>query len=497
MNFKPEITELKLNETLFTKRVTENVQGDIIVPDTKGDIGKILQTDGVAVIDSKEINGGRITVSGTVYVNILYAPQDGGIDSMNTSMNFTHVAKTEYDDVRLFTDCRIKSVDHSMYNTRKINVKATVNLKLEGKREICPQILSGCESDGIVECRKAQITSVPVYISTSDVIPFRETFDIPSGCPSAESILKCSANFTDRDFRLLSNKAVIRGNVSVSVLYKGEDGSVTKCEFTHPFTEITDAHGAQEDMKENIRATLSPFTAEITSNGDGDRRSFFVEGKIYVETNAYENEPVEVITDMFCTEIPLELTTRAVPDGVSFSTTMISQIKDIINSGSIKEITDIVSRPVIENVSVNAGTLSVSGTADTELLCRDGNDNFFTVKKSVPFICNGSFEGANPIATAEIINPVAECAGGNAEIRMTVAVNAEGSASDGILCVTDATVSEKTSSDNIPSLTVYYARSGDTLWNIAKNFMAPVKNIREANNLGDVIKEGQKIIIPR
>ena len=92
---------------------------------------------------------------------------------------------------------------------------------------------------------------------------------------------------------------------------------------------------------------------------------------------------------------------------------------------------------------------------------------------------------------------MAECAGGNAEIRMTVSVNAEGGASEEILCVTDATVSEKTSADNIPSLTVYYARSGDTLWNIAKNFMAPVKNIREANNLGDVIKEGQKIIIPR
>lgn len=496
MNFKPEIAELTLNETVFSKKATENVQGDIIVPDTKGDIARILQTDAVAVIDSKEVNGGRITVSGTVYANILYAPQEGGIESMNTTMSFSHISKCEADNLSLTADASVKSVEHSMYNSRKMNVKALIALNLSGTREVTKEVVSGCECDGCVESLRYKVSSVSSQVNSSDVLPFRETFDIPSGKPSAGSVLKCSASFSDRDFRLLSNKAVIRGNISVNILYKGEDGSVSKCGFVQPFTEITDAPGAEEDMTEEITATLSPFTASPAANGEGTARAFFVEGKVFVHVSARKTKQQEIITDMFAPEVPLELKTGTLSDGSTCKTVLVSQVKDVISAGDIREITDIIVRPSIDSATVNSGLLDVSGKADTELLCRDGNGEFITVRKTVPFICNGRFEGSAPSVSAEIISPTAEISGGNAEVRMTVSCKAEGSRGDDIICVTDAQPANS-EAEEIPSLTIYSARSGDTLWSIAKRYRTPLSNIKESNKLQDIITEGQKIIIPR
>ena len=138
----------------------------------------------MAVINSKELSGGRASISGTVYATILYAPQEGGIDSMTTSMDFSHTVKTESDDnMQLSAACSVRSVEHSMYNTRKMNVKAMLNIKLEGTREINSAVLSGCGCDGVVESCRTAINTVPVHVHANDVIPFRETLDIPAGSP--------------------------------------------------------------------------------------------------------------------------------------------------------------------------------------------------------------------------------------------------------------------------------------------------------------------------
>ena len=50
------------------------VDEDIIVPDVKPDILKILQLDAVSCITNKEITNGRVNVTGRVDLKILYIP---------------------------------------------------------------------------------------------------------------------------------------------------------------------------------------------------------------------------------------------------------------------------------------------------------------------------------------------------------------------------------------------------------------------------------------
>ncbi len=496
MSFRPEIKEICLTESAFSKSITEVVQGDIIVPDTKGDIGKILQTDAQAVINSKEISGGRVTVSGTVYATVIYSPAEGGIDAMTTSMDFSHTSKTESDDMHLSAVCSVKSVEHSLYNTRKMNVKANLGIKLTGTRDINPAILAGCECSGSVEECKATVISTPVHIRSSDVIPFRETLDIPAGAPGASSVLKCTASFIDKDFRLLSNKAVIKGNLVISVLYKGEDGSASKAEFIQPFTEITDAPGAEEDMKESISAYPSPFTATPAANGDGNMRAFFIEGKIMVETECMREEQTEVITDMFCTDFPLKLQTASIPSGASTSVVLTSAIREPVSVGNVKEIIDLTVRPVSESCEVSGDTITINGKAEADLLCKNEDGGYFGIKKIIPYTLNGTCDGLSPSVRAEVSNISAVASGGDAEVRFTVTAIAESSISS-VNCVASAFEEQTDSMPERPSLVIYATKPGDTLWSIAKKYSVTTENIKTANNITDTIPSNTRIIIPR
>lgn len=499
MSFKSESKEITLSEVVFSKKNSDCVQGDIIVPDTKGDISKILQTDAVAVINSREISGGRATVSGTVYTTVLYIPQDGTLDTMSNSMNFSHSVKTEYDDsINLWADCRIKSVEHSLYNSRKMNIKVSLSINIEGCKSSKINVLSECSSKyGKTEISGCEIESVPENIFANDVIPFRESFDLPSGYPGAESVLMCSAKFTDRDYKLLSNKAVIRGNINVSVLYRGEDGSIVSSDFIQPFTEITDAPGAQEDMKEDIRTKLSAFTATPTANGDGNMRSFFVEGNIFVNTHCYRSKTEKIITDMFCTDVPVSLGCIKIPASCKSGISLISQVRDIVRSGNISEIIRVATFPDIASCEKSGNNVLVSGNINAELLCRNQGGEFFTLKTTLPYSCSEKFDGNSPIAECEVLNCSADITGGDAEVKVSVSTKIECSDSAKVLCVTDVSVQEGESNLEKPSITIYCTREGDTLWNIAKHYSAAIDSIKTANNITDAIIPGQRIVIPR
>lgn len=49
------------------------------------------------------------------------------------------------------------------------------------------------------------------------------------------------------------------------------------------------------------------------------------------------------------------------------------------------------------------------------------------------------------------------------------------------------------------SIIIYYAKLGDTLWNIAKRFGSTVEEIASINNIEDAdrIMQGQQLFIPR
>mgnify|MGYP004598313739 FL=1 len=63
---------LKVNKVVSEKKEIINVQGDMIVPDSKPDILNTINTSGNISIYKKEIIDGKIKIDGNILTYIMY-----------------------------------------------------------------------------------------------------------------------------------------------------------------------------------------------------------------------------------------------------------------------------------------------------------------------------------------------------------------------------------------------------------------------------------------
>ena len=52
--------------------------------------------------------------------------------------------------------------------------------------------------------------------------------------------------------------------------------------------------------------------------------------------------------------------------------------------------------------------------------------------------------------------------------------------------------------NNLPSMAIYFAKPGDTIWEMGKKYCVPIKLIRDINHMSsDEMKAGDKVLIVR
>ena len=88
------VTEnIKSLKTIISKSDTANYDWDIIVPDFKPDVGRIVSAEGIPSVITKDIMQDRAMVTGNIKINVLYIPYDNPsvIKNVETVQNFNTV----------------------------------------------------------------------------------------------------------------------------------------------------------------------------------------------------------------------------------------------------------------------------------------------------------------------------------------------------------------------------------------------------------------------
>ena len=97
-------------------------------------------------------------------------------------------------------------------------------------------------------------------------------------------------------------------------LYEGEgDNDKTLWyENTVPFSGMIECHGCRENMVPDIRYTTSQCSVEIKPDFDGEERVFCVENVLDLEIRLYEEENLEVLSDIYGVSKEIEAVTTEV-----------------------------------------------------------------------------------------------------------------------------------------------------------------------------------------
>ena len=126
---------IRVNEAVLYSSTQKMVEGDIIVPDTKPDILKILQVDAVSCITDKEVSDGSVAVKGRVDLKILYIPDSEKrcIKNIITSFEFEEEIANKRIDMEdtAVINSSVERVEFSLINSRKLRIKSVVGSEYE------------------------------------------------------------------------------------------------------------------------------------------------------------------------------------------------------------------------------------------------------------------------------------------------------------------------------------------------------------------------------
>ncbi len=516
MSVKLKKEHMRLSQVICSRDCQTTTECDIIVPDVKPDVLKVLRVSSESVITQKNIQNDKVYVQGIIRIDILYIPDGdvmGNVKSISTTQDFSHYidAMGSKPEMNLVAEVFCDIPEYTLVNSRKLSIrnKLTFNIKVTSVSEV--HIATGIDGDEPI-----RMNTRPLRFSNScncaerDII-IRERLDVPSGKADLGEILKFSAKPIPGELRLLDNKAVVKGEVKLCTLYCGNDeGSSMQCmEHTIPFTEILEIDGITENMSGEIDYCVKDVYCEINRDADGDKRVLGTEVTLTACVRTAELIECEAICDAYglSHELHIERTQCSMEQLIETAQTQISQKERICVPDYLPElyqVCDCSAVPTIERITAENGTACVSGYITCHLLymTQDSDTPISGFSHILPFSHNFSIPGLteNSICDAKAdLEHMSYTISGprDIEVRITTALHIKAVALGNCDLISEIEYDEKPL-PKAASMVVYFVNKGDTLWDIAKRYRTTPEAITEINGPEkDCIKPGNRIFIFR
>lgn len=499
--------ELKLSRYVLKDKTTVWVEQEVLVPDIKPDVMKIIRVEAVPFIQDAEINDGSIKVSGRVNYYILYRSMDGGtLKGITAEYPFAQTINTSLAKagMNLEIDVVARNVIYSLPNERKIMLKtelvfdylitdiATVSLpvNIENGEKIEYQVANDVFND-VVDIKK-------------EVIELAEEIILPDDVSGIEEIVKVSYNIGNSDYKVSYNKILVKGDLNLNLLYikNGDASTLERYNLVVPFAGMIEFENISDTYKFDIKYTLQSLQLMLTG---GENNVINVQGAILARAIMYDEKEVAHIADFYSTDKELIYNS----EDVAVIKNKSNLEKEIVLNeriGILDENSKIVDYEVDTTslaTSVSGGNLYISGNIkvpvtyeNTSTGVIDSKSFDIVVENTVPL--GKEVDEKNVITTFEITKKNVTLNNGNVEANFVMKVNVEIANVDKITIIQDIDEQDMNESD-FDSMYIYIVKKGDTLWSIAKKYKTTVAKIANVNNINDEnkIDVGQKLLLIR
>ncbi len=506
INIKNE--SLSVCSAVYSSKNNFNAECDVIIPDSKPDILKVLQLSAIPKITSCETKSGRVSVSGIITYNILYLADDEAksINSITSSCEFSNVVREDAiaEGMLTFSDVDISELNCNIANCRKITLSSTLSMAL--RVYSCYQLELIADIDGACTKRK-DIYSSTIASHAESRCTLTDSFSLASGKDPIQEILKADALITESEIKVIDDKAVIKGNLRITVLYK----TVSKIEYAQsevPFAHIIEADAIREDMDCEYLTKLQRIDVSPSPDSEGNMTVIDFSADLFFRIIARCTYNAKCVVDAFLPHGKLECKHNIIScDHIESIINKNVDIKERITLPAslppIESVYQVVVRPFIESCSVDGKNLRTSGYAEVYILylSSDESSPVYSYKTNVDFSSVSDSPGC-------MVSTATECKMKNMsytinsdnciEVRAALDVSVQcirTSEADAIYSVREL----EYIAPKRPSIIVSFISEGRSLWDIAKEYGINPKAILSANALEseEDIKPHMSLIIPK
>ena len=502
-----EITKetLNVNKVICEKREMINVQGDMIVPDSKPDILNTISTSGNACIYKKEIMDGKIRIDGNILTYIMYLA-DGSTDNvrgLNTGLDFSETINIPELQIGMNVEVMptVKFIECKVINGRKIGIRVTLEISMKVYSKEAINIVTEMNDENIqVLSQNMKVNSLLGDGSTKAFV--KENIAIPSTDNLAE-ILSVQICLVDKDIKISYNKVLAKSEVEIKLVYLTEDGRICTTHSRLPLVGFIDMPNIKE---ENICETSYMVRNVVIKPNAVEEHTVYIEMEVEISCMAYEEKEIKTIQDMYCPGEKMEFE-KTMVNTISNKQCKknVCNIREKVNVPELENgnIIDVAINPIINKENKMNGKVMYEGEMEMNFIFTDNSAVGVNTKKvTVPFE-----------QTVDGIDNVENC-----RVDTRIDVNSQEFQNQGGVVATNVDLNFETDTyrnsaipviDNITteelenledySVIIYVVKSGDTLWKIAKRFGSTVDDIVRVNGIErpDKLNVAEKIYIPR
>ena len=280
---------LNVNKVICEKKEMINIQGDMIVPDSKPDILNTINTSGNACIYKKEVMDGKIRLDGNILTYIMYLA-DGNEDNirgLSTGLDFSETINIPELEMGMKVEVvpTVKFIECKVINGRKIGIKVTleISMKVHAKEDV--EIITEINDENIQVLRKN--IKVNSLLGAGETKAFvKENIAIPQTDNLAE-ILSMQICLVDKDIKISYNKVLAKSEVEIKMTYLTEDGRICKNQTRLPLVGFIDMPDIKE---ENICETSYMVRNVMIKPNAIEEHSVYIEMEVEISCMAYEEK---------------------------------------------------------------------------------------------------------------------------------------------------------------------------------------------------------------
>ena len=489
------------NRREFLRRIMDETAAqeqtvDLIVPDSIPDCDRVVDAFGTVLIRSEECSSGSASVAGVVQAGALFVAEDGTVQCMTAQIPFSFRKDfgAEQSECTMQCDCRLKSMDARMLNSRKILLRAglTCTMTVYAREPLVTYAVD--EPSPSLQLKQTTLPlRMPVGLGEKS---FALNEELEIGAPMSR-VLKWMGRIRIGEQRLVGNKAVFKGEFLVHALYTDPDEALHARDWAVPFSQYVEMEREYEEDC-GVQTRLCLTSAELEPDL-GNGRLYF-SANLLAQSTAVGPQTVSVIEDAFCTDAELkpqwcEWALTGLLDSQSFRETATAVVEQAAkNVVDVRVYPDEVSRQRAD------GRIRLELPLNCSVLYTDADGALQgrTLRTAVTMeteLAEDSRCAVTEIDCGEVFSAAGD---GGIELRLPVGVTAECSAEHRLRGLCGGEIEPLLEdAERRPAVILRRTDGEEEIWEIAKSLRTPMSAIRAANELeGPTAPANTMLLIP-
>lgn len=479
------------------------IETEILISDYLPQVFKIVKCFAKMVVLQKQMQAGRLNLEGYLRCIVYYQGENGqGLCQTEQKLPFSKALELpalEFSSFSAVVGGETEYLNCRAVNQRRVEVRGAYEIAAGVYTQLQQEVITAISDCG-AEQKQSALTGVRCLAGVDKLITADNEFDFET---EPNAVLDITGAASVRELKVISGKVVVKGEVRAQVAYRAGDDQILKSQQAMvPFNQILDVEGIAEDCR--CFCTVEPvgFTvAEDSAEGEGKSR---LTVSALLHLRAYRDYEINLVTDVFSTKYATTAESRSIA-----AEQLEKQLDEVVTVQAAGQLPDENARLMACFASFGAPEITpmeekavLRARGVVTAFCENSLDEIESYEKAVELIVPLGDASHSDQLHAECWLTIEDvhCTVSGGSLEVTAGVRVEGVVFSRCIVSSIANVTlgeELTPADPEIALRIYYAHTGEEIFEIARRFHVSPREMLSVNGLEEeTLSAGRRLLVP-